>query len=290
MPTCLHCNYENSYEVSHCDDCGNLISYPNYRFAKQEQAKLHQRYTEAESNASRRNIASQLSILKDLARQSKPVTSMSYTVAANLLRDQKHGRYHNYYQLLEKKMGSPSAPADHAARTTADSWIYPIFGKHLLHAALSCDGTGLPSYGEVAVSWKTDSVNFEQRLAILEDNSFEFWKRYHTHLGCKLPHGYRAIWADRIVLAVSKLAHSLAPSDSKQDIIAKFKLSAPERANDQFMEVTVFHEAGLSSQHVAEVYIEVPPHTVPMEDQENLQITVDALKQDCVRHKIGLKE
>jgi len=113
-------------------------------------------------------------------------------------------------------------------------------GQYVRTAALSLDGSGVSSYGEV---WVTlDDICVAYRSIVLEENSFDFVERHG--LGSERiktrPYGYLATWIDRGKLAIAKCGLDLKADTKENDFIGILLFTEGQRNTDRFLEVHIY--------------------------------------------------
>jgi hypothetical protein len=128
------------------------------------------------------------------------------------------------------------------------------YAKKIHYAALSLNHSGLSSYGECTLILKENSMKW--RATVLEENSFVFRQRHQQSIIGKvgelpegIPKGYRAVWSERHLLAVAKLAPKLnGVAVNLADCLLK---SEGNCHTDEFMEVHIY--GGVSHQTIAKI-------------------------------------
>jgi hypothetical protein len=248
-PHCSHVAYD--YSRSHCDRCGHLIGWPNYRKALSERSELDARYQSARLALHHRGLGALLKEVERLAEASLPVVGMDAHACKDLLFG---GKYRGYYRRVEIGERDVAAEAAHGDRAMVNERIYPVYGRHLQYAVLSPDGSGLSNYGPIAVTWSVRPHYLQERVSLLEENEFLFFDRHGLGaLGRTAPAGYRAIWEDRAKLVVAKIGPRLNASTSAADIPQLLLREGSDRWTDVFVEVVMYAKEGVDSNDVIEV-------------------------------------
>ena len=255
---CPECKEAIEYWRVHCR-CGHFLGYPNYREAAAERSELKKRYVVARDDCTSRGVGSLLDKLKNLARMSRPVIAMPFAACDNILRP---GKYRNYYQRIESGERDPASRIHHSDRDIVGARIFPKYNGHMHYAALSSDGRGLSSYGAVAVRWEVTATYIGRRASLLEMNSYAFFNQYSLgDLGASIPQGYRAVWKDRMKLAVAKIGPSLTSATSERDLPNLMLKAGTTRNDDDFIEVAIYAEEGLDTRDVNLVIVQQSPTT-----------------------------
>jgi hypothetical protein len=267
------------YSNPHCR-CGHLVGFPNYRKAKSEQAELQMRYDQATADLKRANLETLQQSLEQISEDSLPVISMSYYVCMDLMQDKK---YINYFEKIRRGDRDPAKESVHADRVKVGETLYPNhFGK-LHYAVLSPTRTGLPTYGDISVTFDVSNEYLEPRTSLLERNEFRFFDQHGlAPQGAVVPMGYRAVWQDRKKLVVAKLAGDLNASTSKTDLPGLLLKSATHRHDDEFIEIVIYTETGIDNLDVVGVHIEKVRAST--EDRSML----DLIRARCTARKIAV--
>ena len=170
-PTC-RCPIDSSDVL-----CRNshFVGYPNHRAALAERDALMERYRQARNDCAMRNVDTLLDSLEAVAERSQPVIAMSFEACDGVFRSKK---YLNYSQSVGANLRGPARPVDHADRASVGARLFASYDQHIAYAALSPDGRGLSSYGEVMVSWRVTMDYLGKRMSLLEENSYVFHERH----------------------------------------------------------------------------------------------------------------
>lgn len=143
-----------------------------------------------------------------------------------------------YYGLIRGGVRGPSADDWDWKRRRADNALFPGYYEHITFGALSMDGSGLPHYGECAVTLREDCIG--HRASVFEENSVTFMEHHSVPMMEVLPKGFRATWNDRARLAVAKLGPSLKVGMSSEAFQSLLLRPAPSPDDDDFIEVHVW--------------------------------------------------
>lgn len=106
------------------------------------------------------------------------------------------------------------------------------------YGALSTDGRGLSSYGDVALRLR--DVAIAQRTTVLHENSYDFAARHRIGLTDSWPLGFLGAWDDRALVAVAKHAETLPEACNDGEFETILLSSQGDRATDRFVEAHVF--------------------------------------------------
>jgi hypothetical protein len=123
-------------------------------------------------------------------------------------------------------------------REAAEAAINPYAFQEINFAALSLDGTGMTYYGEYAVTLSTYSI--DERASVFEENPFNFNRNHHLTSGKPVPHGYRATWAQRDMLATAKLHSSIKPAMTADDFALVLMEDRRSESDCDFIEVHIY--------------------------------------------------
>lgn len=194
---CAFCNNSLPRSASVCPHCGRPGLYPNVEDAEDhdELAALDRRYQAALTESAARGADQALKDFDDDAANSKAVLARS---PGDLLRlaNSDHDLFATYYQLRRAGLRLPKGDEWDYRRHSADLALFPDFEEQITFAALSLDGTGLSNYGSCSIVLRNDMI--AHRASVFEENSVTFTERHRVAMKKgKVPHGYRAPWADR---------------------------------------------------------------------------------------------
>ena len=200
---------------------------------------MDKRYRESVQSAVSRGCEEVAKDFESALSESEAVIARSLLEADRLASSDKQ-LYATYYQLIEAGVRLPSGEKWDNLRGVADEALFPGYKKHVRFAALSLDGMGLSSYGECFLVLRDDMI--AHRASVFEENSIMFMERHNipisqTH---KLPAGYRATWAERAKLCVSKLADKLGPNTSKGVFPRILLKEGGTSGDDSFVEVHIW--------------------------------------------------
>lgn len=278
--------------MSECPDCGtpiepsdvhcrnsHFLGYPNYREAESERDALSRRYDEARTDCAQRDVEALLAKLEDLAARSRPVIAMPIDACDGMLRSKK---YRNYHQRLAAGERGPALPSHHADREMVGARLFPVYHHHIVYAALSPDGGGMPTYGKVMAVWDVTPDYLGQRSSLLEENSFRFFNRHGLgRLGATAPAGYRSTWDDRTKLVAAKLGHRLNAATGENELAELLLQTGENRDEDDFVEIMIYADGGLDTLDVTRVVVQIAAATP--EQHNRLGIVRDTCRASGIK-------
>jgi hypothetical protein len=193
-------------------------------------AKLYNRATPAADQTTRQQFEAEMA-------NSMAVLFRSMLEVVRLVRSDDM-LYNTYYQQIESDFRLPSQGSWDALRCVADARVFPYYGEKIRFAALTLDLLRrLDNYGDCSVILETEMI--QDRATVFWENSTAWACRYD--LNQPLPSGYRATWADRIMLAVAKLAGQLRAGVGREQFPGLLLQSRMEpTGTDEFIEVNIW--------------------------------------------------
>jgi hypothetical protein len=203
--------------------------------ARTEAEIFNGRYRDAieQLEAPVRAIAAKLGELPTVA-----VINRSIDESINLALDD-YRLYPSRHMMLKGEFRVPSGDKWDRLRWVTDTSLFPGFHEDVRFAALSMNCVGLWNYGEVV--WILKEHMIERRASVFEENSV-LWM---THRNIRvddapsLPAGYRATWADRGRLCVTKLGRYLDESTTDQRFCELLLNQGTSSEEDRFVEVHI---------------------------------------------------
>ncbi|MEN9985160.1 MAG: hypothetical protein RI925_662 [Pseudomonadota bacterium] len=244
---CPHCHLPVPalYAEIPCPHCGHPLKAPNVRAAQREQQVLAQRHTDA------------LHKYPDKAQRfdgfmhaiNQCTTAVIARSASDCLRLAANDNllYANYYQQIGSTQRIPSSSPFDTMRLSVDGLLFPFYEEHILMAALSADGWGLPHYGDCHLEIKPEMI--ASRSSVFEQNSLLFLTQVlKPTVGAPAPTGHRACWEERGKLAVVKHQDDLS-ADTPPDHYPALLLSpgTQQGQDDQFIEVHIYGSLSIRS-------------------------------------------
>jgi len=232
---CKDCGLPVPLGRSDCPHCGRPSLFPNVQAAELdgEQSALAARYRAAIEDAESRGCGEVLRAFESAAGAAQAVLTRPFADVERLASSDRQLQP-TYYQLLEAEARLPYGDRWDKLRRLADAALFPGYEKDIRFAALSLDGTGLPSYGECSLVLREDMI--AHRASVFDENSALLMERWAYNP----PMGLRAVWQARALLCVAKLAGELRP-DTQEEEFAKLLLSpGTDPENDCFVEVHIW--------------------------------------------------
>lgn len=222
-----------------CPSCNTDLGFPNVRAASKpdEIEALRNRCRDADVSAKARNFEKVLDEFTESVKRSKAVINQQTNIASALLSND-NALYTTFYHSVEAQARMPESNEFDSARTAIDSTLFPNYHKDMRFAALSLDGSGLPTYGPLTIVLKEDII--KHRATVFEENSMEFCRRHRIVVGDPVPSGYRATWQNRHELARAKLHPQLTASTSAGDFPKILLKPADANNPDSFIEVHIY--------------------------------------------------
>ncbi len=149
--------------------------------------------------------------------------------------------YKNYYRLTNDGLRDIATPENDRKRNIVDSFLFGYYARDMVFAALSLKNEGLKSYGNCTVL--LDENIIIPRVTVIEENSYNFAERHGINLEkVEIPKGYRAIWGNKLKLAVAKLHLQIDINCIEEDFCNLVLFSDGNKENDEFMEVHIYNE------------------------------------------------
>ncbi|MFZ2727349.1 MAG: hypothetical protein WAX77_13930 [Methylococcaceae bacterium] len=260
---CPHCCATIHWNSNTCPECNNTFPTPNQRelLNDDELQALQSRYQLAKQKAEQDNTITELEQLElTIKNDSKAIINIRI---ANLLSflSSENNLLSNYNLQTESEIRLVAKIEEDRQRRIAEAVLFPSYAKEIRYAALSLDNKGLISYGACSIFLKDSSMLY--RASILEENSFYFVeKNLGTIWNNGVPKGYRAVWTERHLLAVIKLADKLnGATISMTELLLK---TNGNRAHDEFMEIHIY--GALSFQSIEAIAL--PQAKNPREEME----------------------
>jgi hypothetical protein len=200
-----------------------------------ETAELRDRYERAYEALAGRGLEAVGRDFESAIETARAVLSVPLDFALLLLRG--NTLHQNYYRGVAGQSRQSAARDDDVARRSIDAKLFGRIAEDLTMAALSLDGRGLRSYGQVFLEFR--ELVCRHRASLLVDNSFVFHRRYGGDRQ-ELPKGFRATWSERGRLALIKVAEDLAASTTSTAYPELLMGDAGDRALDRFVEVHIY--------------------------------------------------
>ncbi|MGA2207443.1 MAG: hypothetical protein ABSG10_12005 [Terracidiphilus sp.] len=204
---------------------------------------LDRRYREATERAAAKGAGAQAAELDSAGSSTSAVVCMSLSRAKEFIGNETT-LYSTYQLQVRSSVRQASEPADDRMRLSVDSTVHGTYGEMIRYAALSIDGLGPASYGEVSL--KLRDIAVASRATVLEQNSWSFVQSRDL-FGKELPPGYLATWGERNKLVCAKLADLLTPKTSSSEFATLILTQATSRSEEEFLEVHVYGAFNMDS-------------------------------------------
>lgn len=209
-------------------------------------------YDAALLDAGQRGVVPRVGELEALLQASIATINVDPMLLSNMA---KSHNYMTYYKALDANLRMIAERQYHARRQLVDATIHTGYEKEILNAALSPDGRGLTSYGQITLQLQDMAI--EDRASVLRENAFKFYERYDLgRAGSEEQSGWRSVWTDRARLGIAHLAPEVTPAVGSQTLADLIMFSGPSRDDDRFIEVHIYGE--LSWQALSQVVLEKP--------------------------------
>ncbi|MCH8207884.1 MAG: hypothetical protein IIA62_02325, partial [Nitrospinae bacterium] len=229
------CEQNKNLLFKDCPTCGSFWWYPNVENANQleEREALESNYQHAVREADAGSSRDTLNKFEKAVSDSFVVVNMKDALLLQFLNNDTMD-YKNHYLLVEEGIIAPYPLQEEGDRSTTESKLFPLYYKEIRYGALSIDGYGLESYGNIAVKLKSDLI--KNRTSFFVENSLAFMKRYKIQVFGSFPKGFLAIWENRCKLAVSKEFDPEKNSPEETDFAKLLLNSTNVKFKDRFVE------------------------------------------------------
>jgi hypothetical protein len=236
---CVNCGSRVPDVEDKCLTCGEPAGAPNVRAAarKEERDALDARYHKAIEDSEQNGSLDRLRDFEEKVKASFTVVNVDVDFLYTFLTSKK-GLYSTYGKQVEGQIRRPAEAEDDKHRGTVESMIFGSYARNIRYGALSMDGSGVSSYGALALRLREIAVS--KRATTLEDNSYRFTEKHNVGPGKPFPLGYTATWDERHKLAVAKLAGRISSKTSEAEYPKILMYSQGERETDDFIEVHIY--------------------------------------------------
>ena len=148
--------------------------------------------------------------------------------------------YANYYELIEGGIRLPDGDDWDMLRQLADTLLFPHSKEEIRFGALSLNELGLTNYGSCSIVLRENMI--AHRSSVFEENSALFMEHRGVSMSrkTKVPPGYRANWADRGKLCVSKLGSRISAASTPADFSGILLKQGVTSGDDDFIEVHIW--------------------------------------------------
>ncbi|MBQ0719934.1 MAG: hypothetical protein KBT88_10230 [Gammaproteobacteria bacterium] len=237
---CHKCGAPQQAFERDCPSCGEHLGFPNVLLANSslELEALESRFQSSLSKCVMNRSSSEFSTLVELiAKTSHVVVSVPVDIALKIVTDPLT-LYVNYEKLVGAGVRSRGSFANDSHRKIVAGALFGSFGDQILYGALSLNGRGLATYGDIYCTLKGDSIS--KRTSFLEENSYDFSQKYKDE---QLPNGYRCDWGNRDKLVAIKLESEgliKKSSDPKKWPSLVLNCDGVDRSKDKFVEAHIY--------------------------------------------------
>lgn len=144
-----------------------------------------------------------------------------------------------FYELRNSGQRLPEDNSWDKAREPVDSKLFPHYHSEIHCAFLALENNVLGDYGDCGLVLKRSAI--EARATTFEENPILFCERHRIIMGRDdLPHGYRAAWEDRHILAMAKLHPKFDSTKTKNEFPKILFSEPPEGIDPDFIEVHIY--------------------------------------------------
>jgi hypothetical protein len=236
---CLICNARNSWSSDRCTVCKTDLGAPLRRelLGQEEKDALAKRYQAAWEDATAQGFADLLKSFEDQVQSNSVATISVWPAFLDQILDDS-ALYSGYTRLVASEIRWPAMRSDDRARMTVEWIMFGSLASDIRYAALSVDGAGPASYGNSTIVLRELTV--KDSATLLEDNSYKFVRDHQLTFDIEIPAGYRAVWQDRHMLAVSKLAKKVGSGQTPTNAAGILLFSEGDRQTDDFIEVHIW--------------------------------------------------
>jgi hypothetical protein len=222
-----------------CNVCGAGRAAPNVLAASrpEEQEALRRRVRLVLDEALARACYDACLRFAQAVRRSAAVVNLDVDTARALFKRPLY-QYAPYGAQVDAGTRGPAETRHDQRRRGVDAALFGSYGRRVSYAALSLDGRGLTSYGPVTL--ELTDVSVVARASVLEENSYDFTARHRAGGAPGAPHGFRAPWPTRHLVALAKLGGRVEAGADETAFARLLMQPATRRSDDQFIEVHVW--------------------------------------------------
>lgn len=252
MIKCEACGYDYPSPKYSCPACAHPgdanCEYPNVPMAEagEEVVGLRARYESALQEAEHRGAGNRVREFEKAVSDSSMVIARNRLVLEKLI-ESRSNIYHTYWELLDAGVIISKDPAFDTIRMQAESATLPHCYKHIRFGALTIDGTGVPNYGDYFLILREAMI--ERRASVFIDNCMTWREDMRMNYSDPAPPGNRAVWRERQILAVAKLASRIGKDTTEADFAGILLMPDPggDLKKDRFVEAHVWGEMNQGS-------------------------------------------
>lgn len=200
---CDNCRQPINAAQRLCPSCSFDCGYPNVREANapDEREALEARYNAESEKVNECGASDTLGkFSKKVEEESCVVVNTPLSTALQFVVS-KSSIYMNYEALVGSGSRTPAIPENDRERISLSGRIFGSYSKEIRYGALSLNGLGVESYGEVHFQLRDECI--KHRTSFMECNSYKFYERFSN--GVEVNFGHRSIWNNRHQLAIAKV-------------------------------------------------------------------------------------
>ncbi|MBF0183864.1 MAG: hypothetical protein HQM06_05675 [Magnetococcales bacterium] len=124
-------------------------------------------------------------------------------------------------------------------RAQADQYFFHGFHEEIHFAALTLNDSGMSSYGSCCLLLKEALI--DERASLFRENTGLYFREHQPSEKNPVTPGWRAVWAERGMLAACKLQEQLTTTTASSDFADLLIQFSPEDAElDDFLEVHIY--------------------------------------------------
>ena len=197
---CVVCGTELDSTCDRCLTCGTDAGAPNVRLATSsgERASLLRRYETGVEGAKTRGAKTAVALLEQRAKASFAVINLKLAFLREFVTEH-NTLFANYHAGVASSIRRAADDTEDQARTGVDAILFRSYADKIRFAALTCDGSGLISYGPYTLRLRDVAV--AARSSILEQNSFDFVRAHKLGRSIRYPRASEALgWIDTFLL------------------------------------------------------------------------------------------
>jgi hypothetical protein len=198
---------------------------------------LDSRYQSAKTKATAEGSAGRLSDFEIAVGNSRLVLNMNDNLLWNFLND-ANLIYLNYFLMVDRGLILPKPIDQDVERMTVDTLLFGSYFQHIRYAALSLDGSGLESYGNISVTLV--DTHLTEAVSFLEENAYRFKEGRVGVSSSTIPEGYLATWETRCKLAVAKLQENIKTSTEPSEFVKLMLQSTKDKRTDKYIEAHTY--------------------------------------------------
>ncbi|MFO0943773.1 MAG: hypothetical protein U0930_23810 [Pirellulales bacterium] len=179
-----------------------------------------------------------------VVKQTRPVICRNWGTVAPIL-SKPGDLFRTFYEMIDAGDRQPQDNEFDQARQAVDATFFPHFYQRVNFAALTGDGKGPASYGEIHFTFQESAVS--HRTTVFEENTLVFCKKHKVVVGAPPPEGFLSTWANRGQLAVAKLSKNLRQTMTEADFPGILVIQSGKTDTDEFIECHIYGRLTVSN-------------------------------------------